>query len=37
MARRHSPLPWLRTWVSDDGDLMVDRSTNIRPMQFVRI
>ena len=31
------PLPWLRTWVSDDGDLMVDRSTNIRPMQFVRI
>ncbi len=31
------PLPWLRTWVSDDGDLMVDRSTDIRPMQFVRI
>ena len=31
------PLPWLRTWVSDDGDLMVDRSTTIRPMQFVRM
>jgi cytochrome b6-f complex iron-sulfur subunit len=32
-----SPLPWLRTWLSDDGDLMVDRSTSIRPMEFVRI
>lgn len=31
------PLPWLRTWVSDEGDLMVDRSTNIRPLQFLRI
>ncbi len=31
------PLPWLRTWVSDDGDLMVDRSTPIRPMEFVRV
>jgi len=31
------PLPWLQTWVSDEGDLMVDRSINIRPMQFVRI
>jgi len=31
------PLPWLRTWVNDEGDLMVDRSTSIRPMQFVRV
>jgi cytochrome b6-f complex iron-sulfur subunit len=31
------PLPWLRTWVSDEGDLMVDRSTTIRPMEFVRV
>ena len=31
------PLPWLRMWVSDDGDLMVDRATEIRPMQFVRV
>jgi cytochrome b6-f complex iron-sulfur subunit len=30
-------LPWLRTWVNDDGDLMVDRSTSIRPMEFVRV
>src|ERR1022692_1895810 len=30
------PLPWLQTWVSDEGDLMVDRSISIRPMQFVR-
>ncbi|HVJ08531.1 MAG TPA: Rieske (2Fe-2S) protein [Acidisarcina sp.] len=32
-----APLPWLRTWISDDGDLMVDRSTNIRSMQFLRV
>jgi len=31
------PLPWLRTWVNDEGDLMVDRSTSIRPMEFVRV
>jgi cytochrome b6-f complex iron-sulfur subunit len=31
------PLPWLRTWVSDEGDLMIDRSVNISPMQFVRV
>ena len=31
------PLPWLRTWVSDEGDLIVDRSATIRPMQFVRV
>jgi cytochrome b6-f complex iron-sulfur subunit len=31
------PLPWKRMWVNDDGDLMVDRSTDIRPMQFVRV
>ena len=31
------PLPWLRTWVSDEGDLMVDRSTDIHPLQFLRI
>jgi cytochrome b6-f complex iron-sulfur subunit len=31
------PLPWLRTWVSDDGDLMVDRSMNIPPLQFLRV
>jgi cytochrome b6-f complex iron-sulfur subunit len=31
------PLPWLRTWLSEEGDLMVDRSTTIRPMEFVRV
>ncbi len=31
------PLPWLRMWVSDDGDLMVDRSTTVQPRQFVRV
>ena len=31
------PLPWLRTWVSDEGDLMVDRSTDIHPLQYLRI
>ena len=31
------PLPWLRTWVSDEGDIMVDRSTVIPTMQFLRI
>jgi cytochrome b6-f complex iron-sulfur subunit len=31
------PLPWLKTWISDEGDLMVDRSVAIRPMEFVRV
>jgi cytochrome b6-f complex iron-sulfur subunit len=31
------PLPWLRMWFSEDGELMVDRSNEIRPLQFVRV
>lgn len=31
------PLPWLRTWLSDDRDVMVDRSTIVPPMQFLRV
>ena len=31
------PLPWYRMWISDEGDLMVDRSTPVRPMEFVRV
>jgi len=31
------PLPWFRMWVSDEGDLMVDRSAPIRALQFVRV
>ena len=30
-------LPWLKTSVSDEGDLMVDRSINIPPLQYLRI
>jgi Rieske Fe-S protein len=31
------PLPWLRTWLSDDGDLMVDRSAPLSSRQFVKV
>jgi cytochrome b6-f complex iron-sulfur subunit len=31
------PLPWLRMWLSDEGDLMVDRSQPMAARQFVRI
>jgi cytochrome b6-f complex iron-sulfur subunit len=31
------PLPWYRIWLSNDGDLMVDKSTVIRPMEFLRV
>ena len=31
------PLPWLRTWLSDDGDLMIDRATQVKPMEFLRV
>jgi cytochrome b6-f complex iron-sulfur subunit len=31
------PLPWLKTWLSEDGDLMVDRSNPVAARQFVRI
>jgi cytochrome b6-f complex iron-sulfur subunit len=31
------PLPWKRMWITEDGDLMVDRSTDIPPLQFVRV
>lgn len=31
------PLPWYKLWLNDDGDLMVDRSTIIAPMHFLRI
>lgn len=30
-------LPWLKVWVSDDGDLMVDRSDIIPARQYVRV
>jgi cytochrome b6-f complex iron-sulfur subunit len=31
------PLPWLRMWVSDEGDLMIDRSSPIAGRQYVRV
>jgi hypothetical protein len=34
------PLPWKRIWLNDDGDLLVDRSTDVPPLardSFVRI
>ena len=31
------PLPWLRMWINDDGDLMVDRSFPITQKQMVRV
>lgn len=34
------PLPWKRIWLSDDGDLLVDRSTDVPALardSFVRV
>jgi cytochrome b6-f complex iron-sulfur subunit len=31
------PLPWLKVWISDDGDLMVDRSVTVAEQQFLRV
>jgi cytochrome b6-f complex iron-sulfur subunit len=31
------PLPWLKTWLSDEGNLMVDRSATIPALQFLRV
>ena len=31
------PLPWLRMWLNDDGDLMIDRSTPNTSKLMVRV
>ena len=31
------PLPWLRMWLNDDGELMVDRSMPVAAKQMVRV
>jgi cytochrome b6-f complex iron-sulfur subunit len=31
------PLPWLRMWLTDDGELMVDRATQVASRQMVRV
>jgi cytochrome b6-f complex iron-sulfur subunit len=31
------PLPWLRMWLSDEGDLLVDRNTIVPQGQYLRV
>ncbi len=31
------PLPWLKTWLSDEGELMIDRSAIVPERQMVRV
>jgi cytochrome b6-f complex iron-sulfur subunit len=31
------PLPWLRMWVNEEGDMMVDRSLELEHRQFVQV
>ncbi|HET7185607.1 MAG: QcrA and Rieske domain-containing protein [Terriglobales bacterium] len=31
------PLPWLRMWLSDEGDLMVDRAALLSSRQLVKV
>ena len=31
------PLPWLKTWLNDEGNLLVDRSDVLSKKQYVRI
>lgn len=31
------PLPWLKVWLSEDGYLMVDRSTVLKEQEFVKV
>jgi len=31
------PLPWLKMSLGDEGELIVDRSQEIRPLEFVRV
>jgi len=31
------PLPWLKAWVDDEGNLQIDRSETLEQKQFVRI
>ncbi len=31
------PLPWIRMWLSDEGDLMVDRSAQLTARQLVKV
>jgi Rieske Fe-S protein len=31
------PLPWFKVWLADDGYLMVDRSTQLKVQEFVKV
>ena len=31
------PLPWFKVWLADDGYLMVDRSTELKVPEFVKV
>jgi cytochrome b6-f complex iron-sulfur subunit len=31
------PLPWLRMWLNDDGELMVDRAAQLSSRQMVKV
>ncbi len=31
------PLPWLKTWLAEDGNLMVDRSTTLKEPEYVKV
>jgi cytochrome b6-f complex iron-sulfur subunit len=31
------PLPWLKVWLSDDGYLMVDRSSTLTVQEFLKV
>jgi len=32
-----TPLPWLKTQVSDEGDLLIDRSIQLKQKEYVRV
>ncbi|HXA86580.1 MAG TPA: Rieske 2Fe-2S domain-containing protein [Candidatus Dormibacteraeota bacterium] len=31
------PLPWMKVWLSDDGYLMVDRSSTLKEPEYVKV
>ena len=31
------PLPWLKVWLAEDGNLMVDRSTPLKEPEYVKV
>jgi hypothetical protein len=31
------PLPWLKVWLAEDGNLMVDRSSPLKEPEYVKV